>query len=363
MTYLHSILLTNGTDLTTELPSSIRRNLESFAEHHPGFQPRLYNMESATIFLKGEYPPEVVDAFNALNPLAYKADLLRYCLLYKLGGIYADASVNFSKPLIERLDTLLFFRDSYSSAPWIVSTSLLSAPAGLPMFERCIWKIVEHVQGRYYGHTALCPTGPNLLGREIAKMEIGEFVCGETLRINRSPSHSYAYLDPDGEVVATNIKRGSGLSSLGATHAEDYNVAYKSKRVYKGDGKYAATWKLAELNSNGTRISNASKLNFEPGVALYGPYTPITRGSYLLSYKMTKEDFDALSRAGYRIDACNDFGAEDLPVGPPTEKCERDFCFITLSFEAKRDLRHLEVRLHVQQHALFEIEGLSIEEV
>lgn len=364
MSYLHSIYLTNGQGLTADIPKAIRRNLESFADHHEGFEPRLYTMESAASFLESAYPHEVSHAFNTLIPLAYKADLLRYCLLHKLGGIYADLSVNFSKPLLARSDKLHLFRDSYSNAPWIVSTSVLAAPAGLPVFEQCIAKIVEHVQDRYYGPTALCPTGPNLLGREIAKvMDIGDFVCGETVRINKSASHAYAYLDRDGEVVATNVKRGTGLSSLGATHAEDYNAAHKSKRVYKGDSTYAATWKLAELNSNGARSFGASKPSFDPGVALYGPYASIPKGSYLLSYKLKTEDFEVLSRAGYRIDACNDFGAEDLPIGQPTEKCDRDFCVITLPFEAERDLRNLEVRLHVQTAAVFEIEDLSIQEV
>ena len=40
---------------------------------------------------------DVLNAFDMLKPLAYKADLARYCLIYKLGGWYADISL---KPVV-----------------------------------------------------------------------------------------------------------------------------------------------------------------------------------------------------------------------------------------------------------------------
>ena len=44
-------------------------------------------------FIAREYPPDVVMAYDRLIPTAFKADLWRYCVLYKYGGVYLDAKL------------------------------------------------------------------------------------------------------------------------------------------------------------------------------------------------------------------------------------------------------------------------------
>ena len=61
-------------------------------------------------FIKNNYPVDVLEAFNKLIPGAYKADLWRYCVLYKLGGIYLDikySCVNNFKLIATEVDNRL----------------------------------------------------------------------------------------------------------------------------------------------------------------------------------------------------------------------------------------------------------------
>jgi len=44
-------------------------------------------------FIAQEYPPDVLMAYDRLIPTAFKADLWRYCVLYKYGGVYLDAKL------------------------------------------------------------------------------------------------------------------------------------------------------------------------------------------------------------------------------------------------------------------------------
>ena len=44
-------------------------------------------------FIAREYPPDVLMAYDRLIPTAFKADLWRYCVLYKYGGVYLDAKL------------------------------------------------------------------------------------------------------------------------------------------------------------------------------------------------------------------------------------------------------------------------------
>jgi hypothetical protein len=50
----------------------------------------LYNDADCRAFIRSEFPPDVVAAYDRLIPTAFKADLWRYCVLYKFGGVYLD---------------------------------------------------------------------------------------------------------------------------------------------------------------------------------------------------------------------------------------------------------------------------------
>jgi glycosyltransferase involved in cell wall biosynthesis len=232
----HSIYLTAGSKAA--IPEKIVSNLDSFKRCYSDFEHVLYTDDSLRTFIADHFEFEVVWAYDQLIPLAYKADLGRYCLLYKLGGIYADLSITF----FQRIwfddfgdQKIIFFRDGFSHAPWIISNSILMAKPGQLIFKRLIEQIVEHAKTKYYGFNPLCPTGPNLLGRTAAQLlEMEDFVTGEVIRINKNPSTwSYSYLIPNGEVVAVNVKIGNGLSSLGVKDSDNYNDHWHARNVYK----------------------------------------------------------------------------------------------------------------------------------
>jgi hypothetical protein len=46
-------------------------------------------------FIRKEYPPDVLMAYDRLIPTAFKADLWRYCVLYLYGGVYLDIKLEF----------------------------------------------------------------------------------------------------------------------------------------------------------------------------------------------------------------------------------------------------------------------------
>ena len=58
-----------------------------------GWEYKFYDDAKGIEFLKTHFPPEVLEAFNALIPGAFRADLLRYCVLLIYGGIYVDVDV------------------------------------------------------------------------------------------------------------------------------------------------------------------------------------------------------------------------------------------------------------------------------
>jgi mannosyltransferase OCH1-like enzyme len=58
-----------------------------------GWDYRFYDDGTAAEFISQHFPPQVREAYDALLPGAFKADLFRYCVLLIYGGVYADMDV------------------------------------------------------------------------------------------------------------------------------------------------------------------------------------------------------------------------------------------------------------------------------
>jgi len=65
--------------------------LNSWRKHSKEFEYYFYTDEICEKFMKENFEGEIYDAYKKLPISVMKADLWRYCIVYKYGGIYADA--------------------------------------------------------------------------------------------------------------------------------------------------------------------------------------------------------------------------------------------------------------------------------
>ena len=157
---------------TNDLPRQMRECVETLKRQNPEFRHHLYDDADCYQFIKDHFDPEVAEAYDALIPGAYKADLWRYCVLYKRGGIYLDikyCNVGDFK-LISLTDREYFVRDIPSSGEGIYNAFMICLP-GNKKLENCIRRVVKNVQNRFYGNSCLEPTGPLMMKKEFTKEE------------------------------------------------------------------------------------------------------------------------------------------------------------------------------------------------
>ena len=122
-------------------------------------------------------------AYRALKPLAFKADLLRYCILYTEGGAWMDDDILLVKSLDEltndmRHDALFVYdRRVYKLAggPKQVWNAFMVAVPGLDVFARAMEKIAANVADRRHFYHSLYYTGPALLYESVADGDSIEF--------------------------------------------------------------------------------------------------------------------------------------------------------------------------------------------
>lgn len=153
---------------TKSLPPNMNNCVETLKKQNPEFVHHLYDDNDCRQFIKNNYNDVILNAYNALVPGAYKADLWRYCVLYKKGGVYIDIKFKCADgvKLINMVDKEYFVEDLISEGEMIgVYNGCMICKKGNKNLLQAINQIVENIENNYYGENALAPTGPVLLGK------------------------------------------------------------------------------------------------------------------------------------------------------------------------------------------------------
>ena len=156
---------------TKDLPDFLAANLETLRTQNPELTVQLFDDTDCRYFLETYFHIDVLRAFDALKPGAFKADLWRLCILYIYGGIYMDIKLQSKIPLIQLLTREYFVYDGnfkkagiqYSS----VYNGLITSKPSNPFLLKAIVNIVINVSKQFYGQTPYEPTGPHMLGKHI----------------------------------------------------------------------------------------------------------------------------------------------------------------------------------------------------
>lgn len=98
------------------LPERLQANVDQLRALNPGWEYRFYDDTDIEAFIKGNYPPFVWDYYERIDRAygAARADIFRYLLMYKVGGVYLDIKSSASRPL----DSVLRPDDRFILSKW-----------------------------------------------------------------------------------------------------------------------------------------------------------------------------------------------------------------------------------------------------
>ena len=99
-----------------DLPLAITRNIARIRNLNPGWDYHFYDDAARAEYIRAEYGEEVLNYYLRINREygAARADLFRYLVLYKQGGVYMDVKSGASRPF----DEVLRPYDSYLLSHW-----------------------------------------------------------------------------------------------------------------------------------------------------------------------------------------------------------------------------------------------------
>jgi hypothetical protein len=87
----------------TNLPEALRENVADLVCANSDWDHRLYDDRAIERFISDHYPKEILSAYLRIKPEygAARADLFRYLVIYRLGGVYLDIKSRFVRPIDE----------------------------------------------------------------------------------------------------------------------------------------------------------------------------------------------------------------------------------------------------------------------
>lgn len=156
------IFLTSKFELEN-LPQTIKDNIDNTKLLNPGYEVRYYSDSDAEKFINENFP-EYISDYKTLVPGAYKADLLRLLLLYKYGGVYNDIGHVYLQQINYQNETLVVC-DHGGNPTHYLYNAIIACISGHPMIKKAIDLLIENIRNRFYGNSALEPTGPGIFGK------------------------------------------------------------------------------------------------------------------------------------------------------------------------------------------------------
>ena len=155
---------------TKLLPPLMMKSVTLIKRMNPKFNYYLFDDNECREFIRKHFNSDVLHAFDSLIPGAYKADLWRYCVLYKKGGIYLDIKYIPCNGFrfINLTEKEHFVLDANQIG--IYNALMVCLPENQICLD-AINAIVENVKKRYYGTCFLEPTGPRLLWKYFTQEE------------------------------------------------------------------------------------------------------------------------------------------------------------------------------------------------
>jgi mannosyltransferase OCH1-like enzyme len=229
---------------TKNLPINLYNNIKLLQKMNPEFDIYLYDDQDRINFIRDNFNPDVLEAYNSLIPGAFKADLWRYCVIYKFGGVYIDIKYHTYIPLIELIKESEYTfvntdsglcTDSYDGKE-IQNTFFISSPNN-NIFLDSINEIVTKTKNKDYGQNRLDITGPCVLTRNINKIHGKDF--------DKNVRLTYTYRNSDNVVSIS--KRNSNIlvassyieyrndqqNYYNKNNINDYRDAYINKTVFR----------------------------------------------------------------------------------------------------------------------------------
>ena len=182
---------------TKDLPKDVQNVRDSIQKNNPQYTMILYDDDDMDLFIKNNYDDRIYSAYKKLAVGAAKADLWRYLMLYKNGGIYLDIDSN----IIGNLNDIIYPFDNAiitrENNPGLFTQWILIFSAGHPILKYTIDMCIQNIENKSSNDIAKI-TGPNVYSEAVNRYAL------ETIGIPNPYYFSDEILNPRIQMMISN---------------------------------------------------------------------------------------------------------------------------------------------------------------
>jgi hypothetical protein len=157
--------------LGAPVPPEWAATAESWRRFHPGWEYRFWSDAESRPFVEANCP-EFLGVYDSLSYPVQRSDVLRYLLLHRVGGVYADMDVECLRPidsLLEKGGALVVMEPGAHAAergirPYLSNAFIASTPRH-PMMGTLLQTLTEESTRAVTHRDVLETTGPNRFDR------------------------------------------------------------------------------------------------------------------------------------------------------------------------------------------------------
>lgn len=226
--YPRVILQTYKTYPTPEKYPELSDSVAAWKSLNPDWEYKFFDDIQGEEFIRKHFDNDTANAFKVIKVGAFKADLLRVCLSYIYGGVYADIKIHPKFPLDDFLDGDMILTKERPLSKGLWNAFYVCQP-GEQYMKEIIEKIVENTKNLDKGRNYFHFSGPELWGEKFYKYypirkTIGVHVHRKTTI--RMYLYNVKYLKKNSLAIAF-------LSTaVGQIPIAEWRCLYKGKQVY-----------------------------------------------------------------------------------------------------------------------------------
>ena len=233
------ILYKTGPWEESELPKEISQLFKKTLVDNPEYEIKYFSDTQCREFIKNNFKEDVLTTFDTLKPGAYKADLFRYCILYKNGGVYGDLTHEYLVPLSQLIDNvkdnLVLTHDRYRTECKRsgIQISFMAAIPKLALYEIVIETLIANVKNKFYGESPLQPTGPILFGDVLNSIRhIPDYYLGYTIPFFQDGDYYISDIKTNKELIKTKTPELKNML-YPIEEKQYYHWLWYKKQIYK----------------------------------------------------------------------------------------------------------------------------------
>lgn len=264
----------------------------SFIELNPEYTYIYYDNKDSRKFLKENFNDDVKYSYDLLVPGAYKADLLRYCFLYKYGGCYFDCKQILRYPIrlfLKNDKKLILCNDVIDKALLnAVIFSISNNEIIMKTIKDCVYNIINK-----QGNCALGITGPIFFYKSIKNFITLDVLI---LQNNRPPNDyndfSKDYYNNNIKIIKSNIiilnrfYKGYYDNYLDINH---YSKLFNNNEIYYKNIQTLNNYKICIYPNN---YNNIFSFKFKDNKLIIKNMNSNDGWDFSLKILIINEDFD-----------------------------------------------------------------------